>query len=428
MPKPTMPDMAILGATGAQDEAEREDTLRQLRGEQWFRTVREMTETDPIIRAILYTIEMMIRRVTWSIAPASDDQEDKAVAQFIDEAMFRDMTPGWEDTLSEILSFLPYGWSLMEITYKVRGGKRGKVGEGPEASHFDDGRIGWRSWAIRPQETLDKWIFDDNGDVVAMVQTAPPRYIPVTIPMEKALLFRTTSRRGSPEGVSILRSAFQPWYYKKEIQKIEAVGIERDLAGVPVAWVPAAIMAPEAGASEKAVLRSITHIVTNLRRNQQEGVVMPLAYDANGNKQYDIQLLTSGGQRQIDTDKIIQRYDTRIAMSVLADFIMVGHEGVGTYSMTTAKTDLFVTALESWVDAIAAVINEQAIHHLLQYNGIPIERSPRVVPGKIQPENPEIVATYLKALADTGVLEVTPELRDHVMKIAGLPVAKEVGG
>jgi phage gp29-like protein len=154
---------------------------------------------------------------------------------------------------------------------------------------------------------------------------------------------------------------------------------------------------------------------------------MPLAYDGRGNKQYDLQLLTSGGQRQISTDTVIQRYDTRIAMSVLADFITVGHERVGTYSMMGGKTDLFATALESWLDAIAAVINEQAIRPLLRYNGIPSEQAPRLAHGAVMPEDLTGLGEYLKAMAAAGVLEVTPELQRHVLEIAGLPVPKESG-
>ena len=36
----------------------------------------------------------------------------------------------------------------------------------------------------------------------------------------------------------------------------------------------------------------------------------------NGKPLYDLKLLTTGGSRQFDTDKVIQRYDHRIAMSL----------------------------------------------------------------------------------------------------------------
>src|SRR5690606_33201322 len=133
-----------------------------------------------------------------------------------------------------------------------------------------------------------------------------------------------------------------------------------------------------------------------------------------------------GGQRAFDTDKIIQRYETRIAMSVLADFITVGHEQVGTYSVAASKTDLFVTALESWLDAIAAVINEQAIHPLRRYSGLPVDRAPRLVPRRVLPESLQQLAAYLTALASAGIPDVTDDLRKHVMQLPNLPVAEEV--
>jgi len=420
---PKTPDLTMLGTTTA--DAPQDELLTQLRGERWHRTVREMTDQDPIIAAILFAVEMMVRRVDWRIAPASEAPEDEAIATFVDECLFQDLEPDWEDTLAEILSFLPYGWSLLEVVYKRRSGETSDPATG---SRFTDGRIGWRSWSIRPQETLHKWVFREDGSVEAMVQVAPPRYRPVTIPMDKAMLFRTTSRHGSPEGRSILRSAYVPWYYKREIQKFEAIGIERDLAGLPVVFVPPKLLSANASPEERQALEMFKRIATNMRRNEQEGVVFPLAYDkTSGKPEYDIKLLTSGGQRQFDTDTVIQRYDTRIAMSVLADFIMLGHEQVGTFALAQTKTDLFMTAMETWLDEIASVVNTQAIRPLMRYNGIPTERAPRLTHGKVQQENLEQLGTYLTSLAQAGMLDVSPELQQHVLKVAGLPVAEETG-
>ncbi|MGI6498023.1 MAG: hypothetical protein ACOX0U_04265 [Oscillospiraceae bacterium] len=52
------------------------------------------------------------------------------------------------------------------------------------------------------------------------------------------MIFRTKSRKGSPEGRSILRNAYRSWYFKRRIQEIEGIGIERDLAGFPTLTAP----------------------------------------------------------------------------------------------------------------------------------------------------------------------------------------------
>ncbi len=64
---------------------------------------------------------------------------------------------------------------------------------------------------------------------------------------------------------------------------------------------------------------------------------MPSMYDDQGHKVFDLVLLSSGGSRQFDTDKIIQRYDQRIAMSILSDFILLGSDRVGSYALGTSK-------------------------------------------------------------------------------------------
>src|SRR5437016_1603691 len=76
---------------------------------------------------------------------------------------------------------------------------------------------------------------------------------PVTeIPIEKSLLFRTTSARGNPEGRSALRGAFTSWYYLKRIREYEAIGIERDLAGMPTFGVPLEVLLGANGEAQAA--------------------------------------------------------------------------------------------------------------------------------------------------------------------------------
>ena len=45
--------------------------------------------------------------------------------------------------------------------------------------------------------------------------------------------------------------------------------------------------------------------------------------------------------RQFDTNAIINRYDTKIAMTVLADFLMLGHNKVGSFALSSDKTGFF---------------------------------------------------------------------------------------
>lgn len=141
-----------------------------------------------------------------------------------------------------------------------------------------------------------------------------------TIPIDKALHFRTKSRKNNPEGRSILRSAYRAWYFKRRIQEIEGVGIERDLAGLPTLTAPPGVDIWNTDDLDMAeALRRSETIVRNIRRDATEGIVLP--------EGWKLELLSAGGSRQFDTNSIIERYDTRIAMSTMSDFLVWSSAG-----------------------------------------------------------------------------------------------------
>lgn len=399
-----------------------DEILPELRGARRAQAIRQMVSNDATIGALLFCIKMLVRQVDWRIDAASEDGADQEAAEFVRGCLFEDMSVSWADTLSDVISFLPWGWSLHETVYKRR---EGDSRDPSRRSRFTDGRIGWRKWPIRSQETLYRWQFDDTGGVQAMEQMAPPDYAVRVIPIDKALLFRTEGNRGSPEGYSILRNAYRAWRMKTRIENLEGIGIERDLAGLPVAYLPPEYMDPNATAAQRATYQAVKDLVTGIRRDEQEGVVMPMAYDANGKPLFDLKLLTSGGARQFNTNETINRYDVRILMSVMADFLMLGAEKVGSFALSSDKTDLFAAAIGAWLGGIAGVVNQHAIPRLLRLNGMPTDSIPRLAHGDIEVPDLAELADYVMKLVGAGVLTATPELEGHLREVASLPALPE---
>jgi hypothetical protein len=398
-----------------------EEFLPGLHGRKAIEAYKDMSTNDPVVWAILFAIKMLIRQVEWRVDPPEDDPDDNSkAAEFLDGCM-QDMSHTWEDMINEILTMLVYGWSFHEIVYKQRKGPQPEDGDLP-SSRYDDGKTGWRKMPIRSQDTLDRWVFDTGGGIKAMVQKPPPDYKDITIPIIKGLLFRTTTEKNNPEGQSILRGAYRPAYYKKRIEEVEGVGIERDLAGLPTGWIDPSYLDENAPEEKKAVLAAIQNILSNVRRDKQEYVIWPLAYDDKGNKVFDFTLQASAGTRTFDTDKIIQRYDQRITMTVLADFILLGHEKVGSFALSSDKTDMFAVAIAAWLDAIESVFNRFAVPRLFEMNNWKLEKLPEIKHGDIEPPPLADVAAYVTALVNAGVpMFPNKELEDHLMKIASLP-------
>jgi hypothetical protein len=213
-----------------------EEWLRELQsGRRAAEVYREMGDSEPVIGGMLYAIEMLVRRVDWWIEPGGSTQQDLRYAEYCD-SLRRDLNHSWTDIVAEILSFLQYGWAYFETVFKLRGGMQTR--DPTQRSKFDDGLIGLRKLSIRSQDSLWKWVFDDNDAIEGLIQNPPPDYLLRFVPIEKGLLFRTKIFKDNPEGRSVLRSAYRPWYFLKNLQNIEGIGVERDLAGLPVLTAP----------------------------------------------------------------------------------------------------------------------------------------------------------------------------------------------
>lgn len=179
-----------------------EEFLKELNGDRGRRKLREMADNDATIGAVLNAIGLTLRSVIWEAVPAEDAPEEaaKAEAEFV-ESIFDDMSHTWDDFLTEVLSFLVFGWSYHEIVLKRRVGPY--EADPSKRSEYTDGRIGVRKLPTRAQETLLRWELQDDGGIAGLWQVPPnggeTRYVPI----ERALLFRTVSNKNNPEGKAL---------------------------------------------------------------------------------------------------------------------------------------------------------------------------------------------------------------------------------
>lgn len=389
-----------------------EEFLRELRGRKGIEVFKEMSTNDATIGAALFAIETLIRQVKWDIQAAGSESADNEAAEFVRSCM-DDMDETWTDFISEVLSFLPFGWSYHEIVYKRRMGNTKR----PETkSKYNDGLIGWRKLPIRSQDTLWEWVYDDSDNLRGIWQCAPPDYKQVFIPIEKSLHFKTKSSKGNPEGKSILRAAYRSWYFKRRIQEIEGIGIERDLAGLPLLEAPEGLDIWADDPDTEATRRTAEQIVKSVRRDQREGIVI-----GNG---WKFTLLSTGGRRQFDTNAVIGRYDRDMAMSLMADFILLGHEQIGSYALSSDKTKLFSVALGAFLDLICAVISNQAIPRLIELNGEHFKNItgyPVLIHGDIETQDLDKLGTFIKDMVGIGAITPDEPMEDYLRMTADLP-------
>jgi len=340
-----------------------EELHPKLRGRTAMRIYEEMATNSPVISAALFSIEGFLRRVKWRVDPASDTPRAVEAADFITSCM-HDMEQSWEEVIAEALTMLPYGFALGEVVYKYR---RGADSKSPRFnSRYKDNKIGWRCIALRKQTTIERWDIDDDGYIHGCWQDQEKgtAYLPIS----HCVLYRTSTVGNNPEGRSLLRGAYRPWYFNKRLEEVEAVGMVRSLVNLPRFEIPARFMSPNATPEEKAVRREYEKMASLISKDQLTGLVLPSERDESDKPTgYRFTLVGASGA-QLATDPVIRRYDARQMMTLAAEFMLLGSEKTGSFALAAEKSSNFKVALERFASIIRNELQKQ-INKLLRING-----------------------------------------------------------
>jgi len=422
-------ELGVSGKNTYTGDIRADEFLTELRGRKAIQKYREMRDNNATIGAVMYATEQVLRDVKIKVVPANDSQEAKDEVEFV-KSVLSDMEHSLEDHISEALSYLTYGFSWFEVVYKRR---QGDARSGKKNSKYDDGRIGVRKIAIRAPWTVEQFVVDQKtGEVLGMQQEMGWNKRPALIPTEKSLYYRTTSFNNDPSGRSILRNAFVAYTYLNKIQAYEAIAIERELHGVPIGRMPAEYLSIDASSDQSNLKSQFEAILRDLKNNEQGYALLPsdLYVDVDGKptsqRLVDIELISANGNRSIDIDPVVKRYQHDIARSVMAEFLMLGGGNTGSYALSKSKTDLFLRSMESYINTIVTVLNKQLIERLWQLNGLPFETMPKLVAGDVAPHDLREIAAFLRNLngADITVSQ-HPEVVEELMAIAEIPFDRE---
>jgi hypothetical protein len=422
---------AILGVSGSNTHngtIRADEFLPELRGKRAIRTYQQMRDNDATIGAVLYAVEQILRDVDLKVVPVDDSAAAIAEAEFV-ESVLEDMEHTLDDHISEALSFLSFGFAWFEVVYKRR--VSSATTNLKKLTKFPDGRIGVRKLASRAPWTVSRFDVDQKtGDILGMYQDTGQAYSDGKhfIPTKKSLYYRTTVINGDPSGRSILRNAYTSYTYLNSMQAIEAIAVERELAGIPIARVPAEYLAADASADQRAFLTSVQQILRDVKFNEQGYIVLPSDMypgkegEPSNHRLVDIELMSSSGTRNIDIDPVIRRYQHDIARSVLSEFLMLGGGSTGSYALSKSKTDLFLRALEAYIQTIVDVLNKQLVEQLWQLNGLDPKLMPKIIAGDVAPHDLKELGSYLRNLNGADInLASQPDIVDALLANAELP-------
>ena len=337
-----------------------DDFLPQLSGRQALKTWREMATNDATVSSILFAINMLAREVDWTVQPADESVEAETMAGFLTEQVDNLAHP-LSDTVGESFTSLPYGFSFHETVYQNI-----------------DGRIGWERFSHRPQETLLRWILDPHLRPVAFVQTQHGG-APVAIPVEKGFLYRMDTT--VPSGTPILRGAYRSWMLKKRAEEQLMIGMARNLSGLPQIKMPTEVLL---AGDDSEIYTAMKQIVTRVKRDEQMGLLMP-SDRVDGELQYEFDLVSPDANPNFDQIiAVVRMFAGDIAATVLAQFVGLGRDTMGSRALAEPQQQMFQTALGAMLDVLEEQFNRQTVKALFDLNPQLTGPRPRLVHGEVK--------------------------------------------
>lgn len=349
----------------------------------------DMAESSPTTSSFLWTVRQVANQSKWRFNGKIDNDPR---TEFLNGVFFRDMNKSWNGFLTCAMTMIIHGYSIFEIVHKLR---MGQNKEKKLRSIYNDGKVGLRTIGFRPQSTIWKLKFDEDNELESIEQQISKAKVHITA--NNLLMFRTSEDK--KDGRSVLRGAYSAYFRQQIIEYLESIGIERDLAGFPVIQLlpendPPDIFA-ETDTAKKLRIR-LQEIVTTVRRDQNEGAVMPAWAE--------LKLVSSQGGRSLDIKASLERYDVRILQALMADFLQLGvSTASGSYALGASRQSLFYVAIKGFMDIIADKINIQLVPDILALNNMKTDDHPVLAVSELEPRNLGVLGSFIESLANAGI-------------------------
>ncbi|NOS67905.1 MAG: hypothetical protein HOO67_06130, partial [Candidatus Peribacteraceae bacterium] len=307
---------------------------------------------------------------------------------------FDEMSITWSEFLKHALLMFPFGFSVSEKVYK-----------------YEAGYYFWKKLAPRLPKTVYKWYMDPSGGLQGIQQYVQigKQFKYVDLPVESLLVFSHDREGSNYEGMSVLRPAYKHWYIKDKLYRIGAIGIERSAVGTLVGT-----MGEAGGPNERAALEEL---IKKLRVNEEAGVVLPAGWDLK-DLAHDL--------KSRDIVEFIQHHDTKIAQSVLAQFLQLGGEsgGKGSWALSADQSDFFLMNLSCAANHVAEIINRHAAKQLLEYNFAGLKALPQLKVSKLGSIDKQKMTEGINNLVSGKIVLPDDELEDFMRDLLGLPEAQ----
>lgn len=372
----------VLGAKGLKNLGGRvqEEYLQSLKSWRTLVDIYLEMKDDLHIAAGLDAMKLPLLAADFDVTPAGDTAGDIAAKDFLWENMQNMRRQTWRSYISDALEAIDFGFAIGEVVMEKRA----------------DGRLWLRNIDPRGQETLERWEFDEHDEVTAFVQRDPDTGRLINIPIRKLIHHTFRGRKGNPQGKGILRDLHRTWRFVKELENMEAIGLERSVGGMPVAKLP-----PEPISDQD--LEDLKETLRNIRVDEEMYLIVP--------NEVDIQPYT-GSVNTAAFSATIERKQKELLTRMFAQFLKLGMDNVGTQALVAGSQDFFTLSLEAIQQDQVETLNQQLVPLLFRFNSFQgMSGLPEIKWNK--PGKKDIAAALEAYTKGTGASLITPIREDE---------------
>ena len=354
-----------------------------------YKDYREMMQ-DPQVKVGLSILNMFFLSRELRITAGGEEDIDKEAKQFIEDMLLHDMETPLRDVRKNIYTALPYAFSAQEMVYKLT----------------DEGKIGLKGIYPIHRKTLDHedtFKFDDNGELVALVQEFFMADS-VDIPMEKVLLFSFDKEFDDPHGNSILDESYDNIYVKRKVLKWLALFLQKHASPFLVG-----ILSRDSESYKKNMLTQLEDVAegrTQMTIGKEDGV--ELLETANK------------GEAFFET---IKYHDMMVFRRMFIGTLMMGQmDASGSYAQSESQVSVTRMLLDGVHEEIAAAIQKK-IDEICGWNFLGA-KAPKISFEKFEDKDILALLNALKPYVDSAVIDPDSAWFQDIIKVA----VKELSG
>lgn len=376
----------VTGVSFADGSIQTTEYNRQLTGLRALDIYEQMRRGDATVKASLNAVKLAIKNADFYVDPASADQADRDVADFVYDCLMH--VVDWKQFINEALTYLDFGFSVFEMVFE------------PRAINGQT-RLALVKLGFRKQTSITKWQTETKEPGIQQSVDGKT----YSIPLAKLVRFTNEQEGDNFEGVSLLRAAYKHWKIKDRLYKIDAVGHENQSLGILDITIPK-------GANEKDK-KAMKTFAMQRRANEVSHIMKP--------EGWTVEIMDMKAKSLKEIEPSINHHDRQIMKNVLAAFLEMGSSGSsGSRATSEDHSRLFELSIQTVAAYLVDVIQHTVVQTLVDLN-FTNRPYPTLRVEKISDNDIPVISEAVGKLVTAGALHPQAGDENTIRKMLGLP-------